>query len=674
MARKVGAADASRGHAKMFGHFALEEATSKHPLLAGRRPPLTLPITLSIVGIPLGASHVRRIRFRHELSRPWRLVVEIASTDPDVDLDRAIGASVQVDLEGEAFVPTVVGIVEDARQTAVEVTGESTYLFEIAPSVSLLSHRRSQRIFQHQDVVATFAQLLGEHTLAPIETRLREPHVDREYTVQWNESDLDLARRLLAEDGLTLVTDPGLDLVRVTDDTPSGTEVLAPILGFRPDAQALRDPDEPPSVRSVTIGRRIEAGHLNARDYDFERPEYIPEAHARHPPTPSTAIVEGRLDVYEYQVGAFDDEAGAQLEARRRFQELRRDVRTLRVTTNTMIPAGVRIGIAGHPRRDVDGELLVIASETEWHQGGRSDEVVCIPAVVAFRPQRLAKPRVHGAQTAFVVTPDGEEIDVDEHGRVMVEFRWDRRDLHSMGSSRRVRVSQPWAGPGFGMTMLPRRNEEVIVTYLDGDPDEPIIAGRVHNGWSRDPLQLPAEKTQSIWKSRSVPSPEDGSAYNMIRMEDAAGAEMLELRAQRDFRQETLRNSETIVGVDESKKVGGSSSTTVAGASTLQSGSASIHTGAFQVTSTTTSIESTGNMTLTAGGARRDTSANHNIATGGLWVNASEVTQIVSPLVKVMANEIVLQGGGSTITINGSGVFIKGPIVDVKGGVILLNC
>lgn len=443
---------------------------------------MSLPIQLAIAGISLGRARVRQLRFSHDLGLPWRLHLEVAATDPDVDLERAIGAAVELVLPREVLARTLFGIVEGAQQSAVDVTGESTYLFDICPPVALLSRRRSQRIFCHQNAVATVSQLLGEHGIAPPEHHLLEPHPKREYAVQWRESDLDFSLRLLAKDGITLVTDPRLDgSLRLVDDTRSGTEYVMSILGFRPDAGALLEEGEPASVRAVTVGRWIEPGRVLVRDYDFEHPDVVPQAHAQHVPCKGASLVEGRLDVYEFQEGTFADDAGAHLEAQRRLQELRHRARTLRVTINTLVPAGLRIRIAGHPRNDVDGEHLVIGSETRWCAGERSDMLVCIPASVPFRPRRLPKPRVHGAHTGFVAAADGADVDVDEDGRVMVAFHWDRPELRGETASRRVRVAQPWGAAGFGTTLPPRRDEEVVVTYLDGDPDEPIIVGRVRN-------------------------------------------------------------------------------------------------------------------------------------------------------------------------------------------------
>lgn len=615
---------------------------------------MSLPVRVAIAGLDLVGHHVRRLHLKEDLHRPWVVRLEMADVDADLDLERAIGAAVRIELPDEPFVPSIVGHLRDVQQTDVERTGESTYLLHVAPASSLLGLRRAQRIFQHLTVVDLVRSLLGEHAIGAPEARLLEEHPVHEYRVQWNETDLELVQRLLADEGIVLVHDPREDRLRLVDDSRTLTEPLDRILEVRADADALRDPEEPPCVRGVSLGRALTTGRVAVRDFDFEHPEFVPEAQGS-----SGVGREAGLDAYEFQVGEFHDEAGAGLAGLRRLEAMRSEARTLELVTTAIVSAGRRVGVVGGARSGIDGEHLVVSAETSWSAKARTTLLRCIPSAVRFRPPRPPKPRVHGTQTAFVVVPVGEEIDVDEHGRIEVEFRWDRRDTHAAGASRRVRVSQPWAGAGYGMTLIPRKDDEVVVAYLDGDPDEPIVVGRVHNGAHIDPLALPAQKTESIWKSRSVPGGPE--AYNMVRMEDAAGAEMLELRGQRDFRSEALRNSETIVGVDEKKKVGGSSQTEVAGAYSLKSASTSIGTGPYSLDATSITLNSSSFI-------KENSGSNHLIDTGGFWVSASSVAQISAP-------KIVLMAGGSSITITPGEITIKsaGP-VKINGAPILLNC
>jgi type VI secretion system secreted protein VgrG len=301
-----------------------------------------------------------------------------------------------------------------------------------------------------------------------------------------------------------------------------------------------------------------------------------------------------------------------------------------------------------------------------------------------FRPARRSKALIHGTQTAIVVGAAGEEIDVDRYGRVEVEFRWDRRDQHSGGSSRRVRVAQGWAGAGFGFVMLPRVNEEVVVAYLEGDPDQPIIVGRVHNAFVTSPLSLPAEKTVSVWKSRSSPG---GAGYNQILMDDLANAERLWLHAQRDFRSETGRNADTTVGVNQTLKVGGNQATTVAGGQNASiGGSQSVEvTGHSRTEAASIELQghayfqanTQGTMYLSASGDQ-DVSAigNQHFRAESMYFEGRDVVQVVAPTVHVFAgSEIHLQVGGSSVHITGGGIKIASSgDVEINGANVKLNC
>ena len=197
-----------------------------------------------------------------------------------------------------------------------------------------------------------------------------------------------------------------------------------------------------------------------------------------------------------------------------------------------------------------------------------------------YRPPHRKRPLIFGTQSARVVG-DGPEgtVDVDELGRVKVELRWDRRNLWQNDApgkgnpTRRVRVAQAWAGPGYGFVTLPRVGDEVIVAYSDGNPDEPLVIGRVHNAVSVTPLNLPeAQKTLSVWKSQSFGpnGPVEGSSY--ISMDDAAGAEVLAMQAQRDFAFFVGRNATTMVTADEATTIRGSQTLSVTGNQTIRIG------------------------------------------------------------------------------------------------------
>jgi type VI secretion system secreted protein VgrG len=320
----------------------------------------------------------------------------------------------------------------------------------------------------------------------------------------------------------------------------------------------------------------------------------------------------------------------------------------------------------------VNGQLLVVRSRTAARELGSTHTMECTDAARPYRPARRPKPRIAGTQVAFVVGAGKEEIDVDALGRVEVELRWDRRSLGSR-TSRRVRVSQGWAGPGYGFVCLPRVGDEVLIEYLDGDPDQPLVVGRVHNAVSVSPLSLPEEKTVSVWQTRSSPG---GDGYNQIRMDDAAGAELMSLRAQRDFRQEVLRNADVRVGVGQTTSVGGSAAASVGGDQSLKVGGTYAVSAGTAITFTTDafSASAASSIHLTTPGERLDESGNHIAKANAIYLQAGEVCQVTGPAFHVFCDHIVLQAGGSRIVLTPGGITIESAgVVDVKGSLIKLN-
>ena len=206
---------------------------------------------------------------------------------------------------------------------------------------------------------------------------------------------------------------------------------------------------------------------------------------------------------------------------------------------------GVVFQITGHPRHELAGDarLLVVRQTIAGElQGSWSITGEAVLAAEAYRPPIVTpKPRVHGLQSAIVVGPPGEEIHTDEYGRVRVQFHWDREGARDEKSSCFLRVSQGWASRGFGALAIPRIGDEVLVGFFEGDPDQPVIVGRVHNSAARVPYALPVNKTRSTWRSESTPG---GGGHNEITFEDQKGKELLHLHAERDL-ERVVKNCES---------------------------------------------------------------------------------------------------------------------------------
>ncbi|MGK3981779.1 type VI secretion system tip protein TssI/VgrG [Sorangium sp. So ce136] len=534
---------------------------------------MAIDVSLTFPGSGVTGFEVHQIEYRDALNELFELTLDVMSTDPEVDLSSVVGEEIVVELNTEPFLKKVRGIVRRVRQVSAEPTGVSRYELVVVPPLWLTTRGADHRIFQNltaDDVCKVVVGAYGGRIPAPSSLATSPDRPAREYRVQYGETDFDFISRVLSEEGLISYFDHGsgsTDWV-LTEDT-AFTDDGAPRVPFVPPADTGMSAPEP-TVSFIAITSSIETSMVTVRDYDFRKPEYVLEQRAE---TSQKAFVrEATLERYEFSTNRFTAASEKQGEAlaRQYLDEARSERRTFECHTSFALGAGGRFTVEKHPRADVNGQLLVIRSRCTVTEGAdgrpvRRNVLVCVPAGDPWRPSRRPKPRIFGTQTAFVVGNKAgvEEIDVDEHGRVKVEFRWDRRDLHEGNPTRFVRVSQGWAGLDYGMVMLPRVNEEVIIAYLDGDPDEPVVVGRLHNAWSVSPLKLPAEKTRSIWKSKTSPG---GEGFNQIMMEDKKGEELLEFHAHRD-NLVTVGAKQTVdVGGDQKIHVGGKRDDHVEGA------------------------------------------------------------------------------------------------------------
>src|SRR6185503_11160897 len=287
--------------------------------------------------------------------------------------------------------------------------------------------------------------------------------------------------------------------------------------------------------------------------------------------------VEGRLERYHYAPGAFlfgsdkgggtpmaddkgkarADEGEGALLAARRLEAKRSSAKTCTFETNALdLAPGVVISVLDHPRSDLaeDKRLLIVASTLEGTSYGPwSHRCEARSADVPYRPAlSTPKPKIAGVESATVVGRAGEEIHTDEFGRVRVHFHWDREGTMDDDSSCWIHVSQPWGGAGFGAVNLPRVGQEVIVDFLGGDPDRPIITGRVFNNVQKVPYALPANKTQSGWKSSSTGNT---GGYNEIMFADLSGRELVRMQAERDLTKLVKHDEQGTVGRNRTRVV-----------------------------------------------------------------------------------------------------------------------
>ncbi|EHX8013047.1 type VI secretion system tip protein VgrG, partial [Escherichia coli] len=311
-------------------------------------------------------------------------------------------------------------------------------------------------------------------------------------------------------------------------------------------------------ISQFRYSAQIRPSSVVTKDYTFKRPGWAGrfEQEGQHQDYQRT-----QYEVYDYP-GRFKSAHGQNF-ARWQMDGWRNNAETARgMSRSPEIWPGRRIVLTGHPQANLNREWQVVASELHGEQPqavpGRSgsgttlnNHFAVIPADRTWRPQPLLKPLVDGPQSAVVTGPAGEEIFCDEHGRVRVKFNWDRYNPSNQDSSCWIRVAQAWAGTGFGHLAIPRVGQEVIVDFLNGDPDQPIIMGRTYHQENRTPGSLPGTKTQMTIRSKTYM----GSGFNELKFDDATGREQVYIHAQKNMDTEVLNDRTTTVKHDHRETV-----------------------------------------------------------------------------------------------------------------------
>jgi type VI secretion system secreted protein VgrG len=625
---------------------------------------------------------VRRIAVQEAISDLFTVSVWARSTLPDIAIDSIVGlpASLRVQA-GTAYVQNLntrlwQGICNSMELVQAEPTGLSTYHLRIVPRLWLLTQRRGQRIYQHLSIPDILDKLLAEWKIAPTWQVDRAKYPKLEYKVQHGETDYAFLSRLLEEAGIAYVLpDNGGTATTLvfTDKLQASPPRPGPPLPFvdSPNQSAERE-----FVTQVRLGHEVRPGASVIRDYDFRNPPF-PLLGTAPPALPP----EMSYEQYRYDAGAFlvestgggtpfaDDKGIYRHDAKygldlstRVLAAMRSDKRAVNFETNVLdLAPGRMFAIEGHPHPEIGAAHLMVAEFAvagapgqPWSMRGRALPVD--PRVPYRPPLKTPKPQAQGLCSATVVGPPGAEIHTDEFGRVRVQFPWDREGKNDDNSSCWMRVSQGWAGAGYGMFMLPRVGQEVLIAFLDGDPDQPIVAGRAFNGKELVPYKLPDNMTVSTWKSSSSPG---GAGYNEIKYEDKAGMELVYMQAQRDLNQlvkrdeveRTLRNKLSTVAGNEDNVVKGVRKQ-------LVEGSDHVHVKLDQMEKVDGSVSLTVQI-------NRDEKVGLNHA---LEAGAQIHIKAGMTLVLEAGLRLTIKGPGGFIDINPAGIDIVGTVVNINSG------
>ncbi|GAB2801931.1 type VI secretion system tip protein TssI/VgrG [Dyella kyungheensis] len=643
------------------------------------------------------AFQVIEFRLEESLCQPFKLTVDLSSENPAVDFAQLLDQPALFTLwRGEHAERYVHGLVSSIEQGTTGFR-RTRYRVIVEPQLARADLRSDWRIFQQQTVPQILQTVLKRSGIADAVQTLTKGHLPREYCVQHGETDLGFFARLSGEEGLYYTFEHsarGHRLIQGDRLYTHGEIEGGPIIY---NAAPGGDQAEP-CLRSFRYSENVRTARQTQRDYTFKHPQY----NQQQVSDGSNLAHQSRdYERYDFPGRYKADEAGKPF-TQTRLLSLRRDAQVAFIEgDDARLQPGLAFDLQGHPREDwntgwrVKGMLHAGIQTTSQDEDSAEATVgthysytaEIIPDRVEWKPPLYPKPRIDGPQMAFVVGPKNEEIFCDEYGRVKIEFVWDRYGNRDEYSSCWVRVSQNWAGAAWGHMAIPRIGQEVIVSYVDGDPDQPIITGRTYPATNPPPYELPRHKTRTTIKSQT----HKGDGYNELRFEDEKDQEEIFVHAQKDQnivvnhdettqighdRKENVEHDETIgIGHDRTETVGNDEQVTVGRDRRHQIGQDDFlriernHA----ITIGKDRIENVGNH-------RKDqTTANHLIDVGGHVeqnvqghhkLTAGQSIERQTQRYQLQTGErVVLQGPGGSITIDGSGITIEGTVIKLKGPV-----
>ncbi len=534
---------------------------------------LSRPQNLKLLVDAPDSFDVREFRVKDGLNQLFSVVLTVRCDNPAVDFEEVIAraATFRIELDKARYpdlpAPSWSGIIADIQQLTAEESGLSTYQLELVPAFWALTQRTNCRVFQQMTDLEVALAILSEWGLL-VENQCVASYKTRKYRVQYQETDFAFVSRMLEASGVTFLFEQRNDeTVIVLRDAPENVAVRPLSLGHvnTPIPNAVY-------ATGFKAVRRMRPGRVTFADHDPRLPNQPLLSQA----VSSVHPFESRLESFNYTPGTFkfgnpgpkdtptaddrgrsrtdaqeakliaDREAAARIAATQRFS----------FSTNAFdVRAGNIVPLSGHPIADrYDKGLLVTSIVVEGkHDTNATILAETVDARHPYEPiKRTPTPNISGVECATVVGPAGETVHCDEFGRVRVQFHWDRYGKMDEFSSCWVPVNQPWAGEGFGMVNLPRIGQEVLVSFLGGNPEEPIIVGRIFTNLRRPPFTLPQAKNESGFRSKSIP---DTGGYNLLRFVDTAGEELVEGRAEKDMQTRVNNDKSLSVGRDRSMSI-----------------------------------------------------------------------------------------------------------------------
>ncbi len=458
-------------------------------------------------------------------------------------LDGAMASHLTAALHHDDMQRPLDALCAEIRQLPADATAER-YSLTLSPWLWWLTLARNNRVFQNQTTSDIVTGIFQAHGFNDFEVKLTGSYGPREYCVQYGETDFSFVSRLLEEEGIFyfFTHDAGKHTLVLADSNDAFPQcpnaATIPYLGQKIGERELH------GIRSGEVCRQAVSGVYRATDYEFTTPAASLYGQAE--------AVAGPLSVYEYP-GGYTAKAHGDALVKHRVDALRtQEKRFVGESDCRWLVPGHYFTLTGHDNEAANIEWVVTFVRHDASHEHYRNRFEAIPKSTPYRPPRITpKPHMH-TQTALVVGKAGEEIWTDQYGRIKIQFPWDRDGKKDETSSCWVRVALPWSGKGFGMQFIPRIGQEVIVTFINGDPDRPLVTGCVYNGDNVLPYALPANQTQSGIKTNSS---KGGGGFNELRFEDKKDNEEVFLQAQKDLKINVLNDAASTIGHDETLTV-----------------------------------------------------------------------------------------------------------------------
>jgi type VI secretion system secreted protein VgrG len=653
---------------------------------------------------------VKSVSITESLGRIFQIEADLASEKGSVNFDDILGknATVRVELPNQKT-RYFNGNVSRFVQTRME--GRTAhYRATLVPWLWFLTRTADCRIFQAMKVPDIVKQVFRDHGFTDFRDVLTGSYLTWDYCVQYRETDFNFVSRLMEHEGIYYFFehDNGKHTLVLAD----GKAAHKPFpdydtVNYRAEDAGLREKEY---VSDWVLQKEVQTGVYSLNDFNFTTPKSSLLAKSQV----SQAHAQSNFEIYDYP-GEYDAQAEGQSQyAKLRIQEHQAQHEVGQGHGNARgLATGCLFSLDQFPRTDQNREYLI--TETNIHVtgddyegrggGGGEEFLTCaftaIPSDVPYRAPRLTpKPLIQGPQTAIVVGPSGEEIYTDQYGRVKLQFHWDRYGKADENSSCWVRVSHAWAGKQWGAIYIPRIGQEVIVEFLEGDPDQPIITGRVYNAVAMPPYALPAEMTKSTIKSNSS---KGGQGFNEIRFEDKKGSEEIFIHGEKDQEIRIKNNCCEWIGKDrhliitndqfehvendrhekvdtdhmediggdrhlnvvgkEAKQVGGTLSLTVAGdvAEVFQGNHSEQVTSDYYLKADNVVIEATTNITIKVG------QSYIAIEAGGISIGTTGTIDLKDSAGLTIQSDAQIQADAPQTTIKGDAM------LTLKGGVVMIN-